>query len=263
VTGFSLGIDGRTALVCGASKGLGRACAVALAQAGARVTICARSEGPLRVAAAEIETIASGHAVTAVVADVTTEAGRVALIAACPDPDILVTNAAGPPPGRFEDWGEAEWQAATSANMIAPLLLIRGVVGGMRTRGWGRIVNITSSAVKAPLPMLGLSNGARAGLTGAIGGIAREVARDGVTINNLLPGHFATDRLESYLTALAASRSVPLDTVRAEVAAANPTGRVGRPPEFGAMCAFLASAHAGYVTGQNILIDGGLFPGLF
>jgi 3-oxoacyl-[acyl-carrier protein] reductase len=263
VTGFSLGIDGRTALVCGASKGLGRACAEALAQAGARVTICARSEGPLRVAAAEIETIASGHAVTAVAADVTTEAGRVALIAACPDPDILVTNAAGPPPGRFEDWGEAEWQAATSANMIAPLLLIRGVVGGMRTRGWGRIVNITSSAVKAPLPMLGLSNGARAGLTGAIGGIAREVARDGVTINNLLPGHFATDRLESYLTALAASRSVPLDTVRAEVAAANPTGRVGRPPEFGAMCAFLASAHAGYVTGQNILIDGGLFPGLF
>ncbi|THD60657.1 SDR family oxidoreductase [Phenylobacterium sp.] len=262
MTGFSLGIDGRSALVCGASKGLGRACAEALAQAGARLTICARSEGPLKAAAAEIEALA-GQPVTAVAADVTTEAGRAALVAACPDPDILVTNAAGPPPGRFEDWGEAEWQAATSANMIAPLLLIRAVVGGMRRRRWGRIVNITSSAVKAPLPMLGLSNGARAGLTGAIGGIAREVARDGVTINNLLPGHFATDRLESYLTAVAAARGVPPETVRAEVAAANPTGRVGQPPEFGATCAFLASAHAGYVTGQNILMDGGLFPGLF
>jgi 3-oxoacyl-[acyl-carrier protein] reductase len=262
VSGFSLGIDGRTALVCGASKGLGRACAEALAQAGVKLTICARSEGAIKAAAVDIESM-GGQPVTAVAADVTTEGGRAALVAACPDPDILVTNAAGPPPGRFEDWGEAEWQAATSANMIAPLLLIRAVVGGMRARRWGRIINITSSAVKAPLPMLGLSNGARAGLTGAIGGIAREVARDGVTLNNLLPGHFATDRLESYLTALAASRGVPLETVRAEIANANPTGRVGQPAEFGAMCAVLASAHAGYLTGQNILIDGGLYPGLF
>jgi 3-oxoacyl-[acyl-carrier protein] reductase len=262
VAGFSLGIEGRSALVCGASKGLGRACAEALAQAGVKLTICARSEDPLKAAAAEIEAL-GGPPVTAIAADVTTEAGRAALLAACPDPDILVTNAAGPPPGRFEDWGEAEWQAATSANMIAPLLLIRGVIGGMRQRRWGRIVNITSSAVKAPLPMLGLSNGARAGLTGAIGGIAREVARDGVTINNLLPGHFATDRLEGYLTALASSRGAPVDAVRAEVAAANPTGRVGQPQEFGAACAFLASAHAGYITGQNLLMDGGLYPGLF
>jgi 3-oxoacyl-[acyl-carrier protein] reductase len=142
-------------------------------------------------------------------------------------------------------------------------MLIRAAVGGMRSRKWGRIVNITSSAVKAPLPMLGLSNGARAGLTGAIGGIAREVARDGVTINNLLPGHFATDRLESYLQALAASRGTSVEAVRDEVAAANPSGRVGRPAEFGAMCAFLASAHAGYITGQNVLLDGGLYPGLF
>ena len=261
MTGFSLGIDGRTALVCGASKGLGRACAQALAQAGVRLTLCARTEAPLEAAATELRAL--GQPVAAVVADVTTEAGRAALLEACPDPDILVTNAAGPPPGRFEAWGEAEWGAALSANMIAPLLLIRGVVGGMRTRRWGRIVNITSAAVKAPLPMLGLSNGARAGLTGAIGGIAREVARDGVTINNLLPGHFATDRLESYLAALAASRGTPLEAVRAEVAAANPTGRVGQPAEFGAMCAFLASAHAGYVTGQNVLMDGGLYPGLF
>ena len=262
MVGFSLGVEGRAALVCGASKGLGRACAEALVQAGVNVTICARGEGPLRTAAAEIGASGGGR-VTAVAADVTTEAGRAALFAACPDPDILVTNAAGPPPGRFEDWGEAEWQAAVSANMIAPLLLIRALVGGMRRRGWGRIVNITSSAVKAPLPMLGLSNGARAGLTGAIGGIAREVARDGVTINNLLPGHFATDRLESYFQALAAARGVPVEAVRAEVAAANPTGRVGRPEEFGALCAFLASAHAGYVTGQNVLMDGGLYAGLF
>ncbi|HEV2532343.1 SDR family NAD(P)-dependent oxidoreductase, partial [Phenylobacterium sp.] len=207
--GFSLGIEGRTALVCGASKGLGRACAEALARAGATLTICARTEGPLRAAAAEIGALGGGP-VTAVAADVTTQAGRAALLAACADPDILVTNAAGPPPGRFENWGETEWQAATSANMIAPILLIRGVIGAMRQRRWGRIVNITSSAVKAPLPMLGLSNGARAGLTGAIGGIAREVARDGVTINNLLPGHFATERLESYLTALAGARGVPV-----------------------------------------------------
>ena len=262
MAGFSLGIDGRSALVCGASKGLGRACAEALARAGASLTICARTPGPLEAAAAEIAA-ASGVAVASVAADVTTEAGRAALLSACPDPDILVTNAAGRPPGRFEDWGEAEWQAAVSANMIAPLLLIRGVVGGMRERRWGRVVNITSSAVKAPLPMLGLSNGARAGLTGAIGGIAREVARDGVTINNLLPGHFATDRLESYLGALAASRGLSLEAVREEVARANPTGRVGRPEEFGAMCAVLASAHAGYITGQNLLLDGGLFPGLF
>lgn len=262
MVGFSLGIEGRAALVCGASKGLGRACAEALAQAGVSLTICARTDGPLEAAAAEIGALA-GRPVAAVAADVTTEAGRAALIAACPDPDILVTNAAGPPPGRFEDWGEAEWQAATSANMIAPLLLIRAIVAGMRQRGWGRIVNITSSAVKAPLPMLGLSNGARAGLTGAIGGIAREVARDGVTINNLLPGHFATDRLESYFAALAAARGVAIEAVRAEVAQANPTGRVGQPAEFGATCAFLASAHAGYITGQNVLMDGGLYPGLF
>jgi 3-oxoacyl-[acyl-carrier protein] reductase len=262
LTEFSLGIDGRKALVCGASKGLGRACAEALVQAGVDVTICARTEAPLQAAAAELAALGGGQ-LQAVTADVTTEAGRAVLLKACPDPDILVTNAAGPPPGRFEDWGEAEWQAALNANMVAPLQLIRGVVGGMRARRFGRIVNITSAAVKAPLPMLGLSNGARAGLTGAIGGITREVARDGVTINNLLPGHFATDRLESYYEALAAARGASLETVRAEVAASNPTGRVGLPPEFGAMCAFLASAHAGYVTGQNILMDGGAYPGLF
>jgi 3-oxoacyl-[acyl-carrier protein] reductase len=259
---FSLGIEGRRALVCGASKGLGRACAEALAAAGCDLTICARTEAPLQAAAQAIRA-ASGREVQAVACDVTTGAGRAALVAAGPDPDILVTNAAGPAPGRFEDWGEAEWGEALAANMVAPLQLIRALVPAMRARGWGRIVNITSGAVKAPLPMLGLSNGARAGLTGAVGGIAREVAKDGVTINNLLPGHFATDRLEAYYAALSAARGQPLEAVRAAVAAANPTGRVGDPAEFGALCAMLCSAHAGYVTGQNLLLDGGAFPGLF
>ncbi|THD61803.1 MAG: SDR family oxidoreductase [Phenylobacterium sp.] len=251
-----LGLEGRRAMVCGGSQGLGRACAEALAAAGAELTICARTEGPLKAAAEAI-------GATAVVCDVTTEAGREALLAACPNPDILVTNAAGPPPGRFEDWGEAEWAAAVGANMLAPLLLIRAVLPCMRGRQWGRIVNITSGAVKAPLPMLGLSNGARAGLTGAVGGIAREVACDGVTINNLLPGHFATARLETYYAALAKARGAPVDEVRVQVAAGNPTGRVGDPKEFGAICAVLCSVHAGYITGQNLLMDGGAFPGLF
>lgn len=259
---FSLGIEGRRALVCGASQGLGRACAEALAAAGCDLTICARTEGPLQAAAQAIRE-ASDREVAAIACDVTTEAGRAGLIAAGPAPDILVTNAAGPPPGRFEDWGEAEWAAALNANMVSALQLIRAVLPAMRARGWGRIVNITSAAVKAPLPMLGLSNGARAGLTGAVGGIAREVARDGVTLNNLLPGHFATARLEAYYAALSATRGQPLDAVRAQVAAGNPTGRVGDPAEFGAMCAMLCSAHAGYVTGQNLLLDGGAFPGLF
>ena len=259
---FSLGIEGRRALVCGASKGLGRACAEALAAAGCDLTVCARTAAPLQAAAESIRTT-SGRTVQTVVCDVTNAAGRAALIAACPDPDNLETNAAGPPPGRIEDWSEAEWIAALTANMIAPLQLIRRLTPGMRARGWGRIVNITSGAVKAPLPMLGLSNGARAGLTGAVGGIAREVAKDGVTINNLLPGHFATDRLEAYYAALSAARGEPVGKVRADVAAANPTGRVGDPAEFGAFCAMLCSAHAGYVTGQSLLMGGGALTGLF
>ncbi len=260
--GLDLGIEGRRALVCGASKGLGRACAEALAAAGCELVVCARTDDAIRAAADEIAQSA-GVAVTPVACDVTTPEGRATLIAACPEPDILVTNAGGPPPGRFEDWGEAEWQAAVNANMVSSLMLIRAVLPGMRARKWGRIVNITSAAVKAPLPMLGLSNGARAGLTGAVGGIAREVARDGVTINSLLPGQFETDRLAGYYAALSKSRGQPLEQVRADVAAANPTGRVGDPAEFGALCAVLCSRHAGYVTGQNLLMDGGAFPGLF
>jgi 3-oxoacyl-[acyl-carrier protein] reductase len=262
MAGLDLGIEGRTALVCGASKGLGRACAEALGRAGVKLVICARTAGPLEQAARAIGD-ETGQVVRTVAADVTREDGRAALLAACPDPDILVTNAAGPPPGRFEDWGQGEWEAAVGANMIAPILLIRDVIAGMRARRWGRIVNITSSAVKAPLPMLGLSNGARGGLTGFVSGLAREVAREGVTINNLLPGHFDTDRLASYVGALATARGQSAEAVRRDIEAANPTGRAGRPDEFGATCAFLASEHAGYITGQNILLDGGHYPGVF
>jgi 3-oxoacyl-[acyl-carrier protein] reductase len=260
--GLDLGIAGRSAIVCGASKGLGRACAEALADAGVALTVCARTEADIARAAEEIAA-RTGVAVTPVAADVTMQEGRAALLAAAPDPDILVNNAGGPPPGRFEDWDEDAWLAAINANMLSALMLIRAVLPAMRARRWGRIVNITSAAVKAPLPMLGLSNGARAGLTGAVGGIAREVARDGVTINALLPGQFETDRLADYYAALSKARGQPVEQVRADVAAANPTGRVGDPAQFGALCAVLCSRHAGFVTGQNLLMDGGAFPGLF
>jgi 3-oxoacyl-[acyl-carrier protein] reductase len=260
--GLDLGIAGRRAIVCGASKGLGRACAEALADAGVALTICARTGEAIEAAAGEIAG-RSGVAVQAVACDVTTPRGRARLLADCPDPDILVNNAGGPPPGRFEDWGETEWLAAINANMLSALMLIRAVLPAMRAKQWGRIVNITSAAVKAPLPMLGLSNGARAGLTGAVGALAREVARDGVTINALLPGQFETDRLAGYYAALSKARGRTLDEVRADVAAANPTGRIGDPPEFGAMCAVLCSTHAGFINGQNLLMDGGAFAGLF
>jgi 3-oxoacyl-[acyl-carrier protein] reductase len=260
MTGLDLGIAGRTALVCGSSQGLGRACAMALAAAGAEVVLNGRTADTLAAAAAELEAI-TGRPARSVAADVTTPDGRAALIAACPDPDILVTNAGGPPPGAFEDWDEAVWQNAVGANMIAPILLIRGVIAGMRRRRWGRILNITSAAVKAPLPMLGLSNGARAGLTGFVAGLAREVARDGVTVNNLLPGPFETQRLRGYAEALGRVRGLAAEAVLAEMAEANPSRRVGRPEEFGAACAFLASEHAGFITGQNLVLDGGAYPG--
>ncbi|MDP3495164.1 MAG: SDR family oxidoreductase [Hyphomonadaceae bacterium] len=262
MTGLDLGIADRTALVCGASKGLGRACAEALSAVGVRVVLCARTAAPLEAAAADIAA-AQGQSVATVVADVTTEAGREAILRACPNPDILINNSAGPPPGRFEGWGAAEWEAATSANMIAPILLMRAVLGGMRARRWGRIINITSSAVKQPLPMLGLSNGARAGLTGFVSTVAREVAADGVTINNLLPGRFATDRLESYVAAVAQAEGVTPEELSHQLRDDIPAGRFGRADEFGAVCAFLASEHAGYITAQNILLDGGAYPGIF
>jgi 3-oxoacyl-[acyl-carrier protein] reductase len=260
--GLDLGIAGRTAIVCGSSKGLGLACAAALGAAGVDVVLNGRSADTL-VNAARSLSDQLARPFRQVVADVTTPEGRSALLAVCPEPDILVTNAAGPPPGAFEDWDEADWAAAVEKNMIAPIMLIRATLGAMRRRRWGRMLNITSSAVKSPLPLLGLSNGARSGLTGFVAGLAREVARDGVTINNLLPGTFATDRLRGYAGALAGARAVEPNVVIDELAAANPSRRVGRPEEFGAVCAFYASVHAGYITGQNLLLDGGAYPGTF
>jgi 3-oxoacyl-[acyl-carrier protein] reductase len=259
---IDLGIAGRSALVCGASKGLGRGCADALARAGVAVTIVARGADALHAAAREIAA-AHGVAVTPVAADVTTADGRAAVLAACPSPDILVTNAGGPPPGDFRAWDEAAWHAALEANMVTPIMLIRATVDGMAQRGFGRIVNITSAAVKAPIDVLGLSNGARTGLTGFVAGLARQVARDGVTINNLLPGPFETDRLHGLMASAAAKEGVGVDVLLDRRRAGNPTRRFGQPEEFGMMCAFIASAHAGYMTGQNIVLDGGAYPGTF
>lgn len=258
---FDFGIDGRSAIICGSSKELGKACATALAGAGVDVTINGRDRRTLEATAADIAARGGGR-VQLVVADVCDEVGRRALLAACPEPDILITNAGGPPPGDFRNFGEAEWAAALQANMLAPIYLIRAAIDAMIRRKWGRIINITSGAVKAPLPLLGLSNGARAGLTGFVAGLAREVARHGVTINNMLPGFFATERLQRYVAATAAERGIPFEDAWKELAAGNPTGRIGRPDEFGAVCLFLASAQAGYINGQNVLLDGGAYPGV-
>lgn len=259
---MDLGIAGRTALVCGASKGLGRACALALAQAKVNVFIVARNAGPIEEAVRAIGEQTGSH-ITGVVADVTTTEGRARALEACPAPDILVTNAAGPPPGDFRDWTRDNWIAALDANMLAPIDLIKSTIDSMIGRKFGRIINITSSAVKAPIDVLGLSNGARSGLTGFVAGLARRTAVHNVTINNLLPGSFDTDRLVGITQMLAKTRYQPIDKVRDDLIAAVPAGRFGHPDEFGAACAFLASAKAGFITGQNILLDGGAFPGTF
>ncbi len=257
---MDLGLRGRKAIVCAASKGLGRACAEALASEGVEVLITARGAEQLEATAAEIRA-ATGATVHALAGDVTTREGRAAILAAMPDPDILVNNAGGPPPGDFRDWDEAAWEKAVGANMIAPIMLMKAVVDGMAARKFGRIVNITSGAVKAPIATLGLSNGARTGLTGFVAGLSRQVAKDGITINNLLPGHFDTDRLRANMANDAARSGKSLDEVRAGLMATNPTGRVGNADEFGRACAFLCSVHAGFIVGQNILMDGGRFPG--
>jgi 3-oxoacyl-[acyl-carrier protein] reductase len=259
---MNLGIAGRHALVCGASKGLGFACANALAAEGVNVTIVARSAAPLEEAAARIREH-TGAQVTAVACDITTAEGREAALAACTSPDILVTNAAGPKTGDFRGFSREDWIAALDANMIAPIELIRATVDAMIERRFGRIVNITSGAVKAPIDTLALSNGARTGLTGFAGGLARKVAQHGVTVNNLLPGPFATSRLEATAAGAARETGKTVETVLEERRLANPSRRFGNPDEFGAMCAFIASAQAGYLTGQNILLDGGAYPGTF
>ncbi|TVQ54242.1 MAG: SDR family oxidoreductase [Rhodobacteraceae bacterium] len=252
---MDLGIRGKTALVCAASKGLGFGCAEALAKEGVGLVINARSPEPLEAAAERLR--AHGVDVTAVAADVTTEEGRAALLAACPAPDILVNNAGGPPPGLWSDWGREDWLKAVEANMLAPILLATAVLPSMIDKGWGRVVNITSQSVKGPIPQLGLSNGARAGLTGFVAGTARQVARHGVTINNLLPGSHATDRIVALDAALARERNVSVEEATAIRQSSIPAGRYGTIEEFGAACAFLCSTFAGFIVGQNVLLDGG------
>lgn len=259
---MDLGIAGRTAIVCGASKGLGKGCAVALATNGVNVVLAARGKEALEATAAEIRK-ATGVTVTSVAADVTTDAGRSALLAACPSPDIVVTNAGGPPPGEFRNWTREDWIAAVEANMLTPIFLIKATIDGMIGRKFGRIVNITSSAVKAPISVLGLSNGARSGLTGFVAGLAREVAKHNVTINNILPGAFDTDRVWNVMRATAQKTGRPVEQLAEERTKTIPAGRFGTPAEFGELCAFVCSAQASYLVGQNLLLDGGAYPGTF
>jgi 3-oxoacyl-[acyl-carrier protein] reductase len=259
---MDLGIAGRKAIVCASSRGLGRGCALALAQAGCDVVINGRDKARLEATAAEIRAAARGK-ITTIAADVATAEGQAALFEACPEPDILVNNNAGPP---FRDFRELDRKAMLDgviANMVVAIELIQKAIEPMTRRRFGRIVNVTSASVKMPIPGLDLSSGARAGLTAFLAGVARSVAASNVTINFLLPGSFATDRLESNLKATAERRGVPVEQLRAERAAAVPAKRFGDPTEFGAACAFLCSAQAGYITGQNFLIDGGAFPGAF
>lgn len=257
---MDLGLKGRRAIVCAASKGLGFASALALAREGVAVTITARDAAALEGAAQRIRA-ETGAAVATAAGDIATEAGRAAALAACPAPDILVNNAGGPPPGDFRDWGREDWVKALDANMIAPILMMKAVIDGMIARKFGRVVNVTSYAVKLPQPRLGLSNGARAGLTGFVAGLAREVARHNVTINNLLPGPFATDRLKANIASQAKAQGKAFDDLWRARAENNPARRIGDPAEFGAACAFLCAATSGFLTGQNIVVDGGEYPG--
>ena len=262
---MDLGLQGRWALVCAASKGLGKGCAKALAAEGVNVVVTARGAEVLEATAAELRALDRSIQVKTVAGDITTPEGRAAALAACPQVDILVNNAGGPPPGDFRDWSREDWIKAVDANMLTPIELIKATVDGMAERGFGRIVNITSGAVKAPIDVLGLSNGARSGLTGFVAGVARQkrLASRNVTINNLLPGFFDTDRIRTTTRAQAQKAGKSEDELITARLASVPAGRLGTPDEFGAICAFLCSAHASYLTGQNILLDGGAFPGTF
>lgn len=253
---MDLGISGKRALVCASSKGLGLGCAEALAGAGVKLVMNARGAEALE-ASAEAIRAAHGIEVTTVVADVATEEGQASVIAAAQGVDILVNNAGGPPPGVWSDWERADFIKALDANMLAPIALMKALMPGMIERGWGRVVNITSQAVRAPIPALGLSNSARTGLTGYVAGTARQVAGKGVTINNLLPGIHATDRADSLDGGVAKAQDITLEEARARRAATIPAGRYGTRQEFGAACAFLCSQHAGFIIGQNLLLDGG------
>ncbi len=262
---MDLGIAGKWALVGGASKGLGFGCAQALANEGVNVVIVARGAEALQAAAAKITAQAKGVQVIAVATDITTVAGREAIFAHRKEFDIVVTNAGGPPPGDFRDWDREAWIKAVDANMLTPIELIKATVDGMASRGFGRIINITSSSVKSPIDVLGLSNGARSGLTGFVAGVARtsKLAAANVTINNLLPGTFDTDRINGVDAATAQKTGKSMADVRAARFVKIPAGRLGTPAEFGAICAFLCSQQASYITGQNVLADGGAYPGTY
>lgn len=252
---MDLGISGKTAIVCAGSRGLGRGCAEALADAGVKIVLNGRDAEVLARTAAEMR--AKGADVVEVAADITTEAGRAAVLAAAPAPDILVTNAGGPPPGLWSDWEREDFIKALDANMLAPIAMMKALMPAMMDRGWGRVVNITSQSVKAPIAQLGLSNSARTGLTGYVAGTARQVASKGVTINNLLPGIHDTDRAVALDGGVVKAKGISMDEARAARAATIPAGRYGTRQEFGQACAFLCSVHAGFIVGQNLLLDGG------
>ena len=260
---MDLGIEGKWALVCAASKGLGKGCATALAKEGVNVVITARGGDVLEATARELRAFGRGE-IRAVAGDIATEAGRAAALAACPQVDILVNNAGGPPPGDFRNWDREAWLKAIDANMLTPIELMKATVDKMAERGFGRVVNITSGAVKAPIDILGLSNGARSGLTGFVAGLSRSsLAARGVPVNGLLPGAFDTDRLRATMQGAVAKTGKPIDVIADERKRTIPAQRFGSADEFGAVCAFLCSVHAGYLTGQNILLDGGAYPGTF
>jgi 3-oxoacyl-[acyl-carrier protein] reductase len=262
---MDLGIAGKWALVCAASKGLGKGCAQALTREGAHVVITARGVEALEATASELRRAHPGSVVVAVAGDITTPEGRAAALAACPQVDILVNNAGGPPPGDFRQWDRDTWIKALDANMLGPIELIKATVDAMAERGFGRVVNITSGAVKAPIDTLGLSNGARSGLTGFVAGLSRQprLAGRNVTINNLLPGAFDTDRLQGSFRNSSASSGQSTEELVERRRRTIPAGRFGNASEFGEFCAFLCSRQAGYLTGQNLLIDGGAYPGTF
>ncbi|WP_179378535.1 SDR family oxidoreductase [Jannaschia marina] len=253
---MDLGIRGKRALVCASSKGLGRGCAEALAEAGVDLVLNARGAEALEATAEEIRG-RYGVSVTTVAVDVTTSEGQAEVLEAAASPDILVTNAGGPPPGLWSDWDRADFIAALDANMLTPIALMKACLPAMMERGWGRVVNITSQSVKAPIPVLGLSNAARTGLTGYVAGTARQVAPEGVTINNLLPGIHATDRAKSLDEGVSRAQNISADHAKAQREGTIPARRYGTAAEFGQTCAFLCSQHAGFIVGQNILLDGG------
>ena len=258
---MDLGIKGRRALVCASSKGLGLGCAAALAAEGVHVTMTARGAEVLAAAAAAVRKANPGVEVVEVVGDITTPEGREAALKAAGQIDILVNNAGGPPPGDFRNWTRDDWIKAIDANMLTPIELIKATVDGMMARKFGRIVNITSAAIKAPIDVLGLSNGARSGLTGFVAGLSRKTVRNNVTINGLLPGPFNTDRIRGVAAGQAKNSGKSVEDILAQRASENPAGRFGEADEFGQACAWLCSAKAGFITGQNILLDGGAFPG--